>query len=210
MYKRTALILFLSSLLGACALHSSQIWNNFGLRPLSVQSPEQGRSMRGTLRIAALGAPSWLNTREMYYQLDYHNLNKVSAYSKSRWLAPPPTMLANLLVEQLSRARLWQAVVGPRADILADYTLYLHLSRFQQIFKTRNQSYSLIVARASLIDDHHDSVIAQREFHFKVEAPTGDASGGVIAMNQASNDLAVAVERWLKDVSTRHRIGDVR
>lgn len=210
MYKRTALILLLSSLLGACALHSSQTWSNYGLQQQPVQSPERGRPIRGTLRIATLGAPSWLNTRDMYYQLDYHNRNQVSAYSRSRWLAPPPTMLAAVLVEQLSRARLWQAVVGSRTDILADYTLYLHLNRFQQIFKTPNQSYGLIVVRASLIDDHDDSAIAQKEFHFEVRAPTSDAIGGVTAMSHASHDLAVAVEKWLERVSKRHRLDDGR
>lgn len=199
MYKRTLTILVLSSLLGACALPSAHTWTNYTLQS-PPQSSRPGKAVPLSLQIVAVDAPSWLKGRDMYYRLLYSDRGRISAYSRSRWLASPPTMLANLLVNRLSGAGLWRVVVGPGSDIFGDYTLHLRLTEFQQVFKTTKRSYGIVAARASLVDGKHDSVVAQNAFRFEVPARSPDAKGGAAALSTASDELAAAVERWLKRV----------
>lgn len=199
MHKRTPIVLVLCGLLGACAFPAAQTWTNYVLQP-PPRSSRPGKTVPLSLQVATVDAPSWLNSRDMYYRLSYGSRGRVSAYSRSRWLASPPTMLSNLLVDQLSRAGLWRVVLGPGGDIFADYTLHLHLTEFQQVFRTPGQSVGVVAARASLVDQKHDLVVAQTMFRFAVAARSADAQGGAAALGKASDELAAAVEHWLQRI----------
>lgn len=197
--RRSLLIVLLSALLGACALHTGQTWTNYTLQP-PQQNVRERKTVPLSLQVVAVDAPDWLNSRDMYYRLDYSNRNRISAYSRSRWLASPPAMLTNLLVDHLSGSGLWGAVLGPGSGVFPDYSLHLHLTAFQQVFKSPERSYGIVAARASLIDGHRDLVVAQTNFRFQVAARTGDAQGGAAALNKASDELVGAVESWLKRI----------
>lgn len=213
MRGRCGLIVVVGCLLASCAMDSPRVWkNNYSLQPAPQsihRSLEKRARLPVTVRVAPVQTPQWLDSRELYYQLLYSNPGTLSAYSESRWLATPPTMLESLLVEELARAGRWRAVVGSDTDTLADYTVQLHLSQFQQVFKSRNESYGLLSARGSLIDVRRDSVIAQRTFRFEVVAPSADAAGGAHALSKASQDLIAALEKWLEK-NIRQRIGAPR
>lgn len=199
MKTKLILVLLLSAALGACALHPAHTWTNYTLSQ-AAPGPRSDKAVPLSLQVAAVEAPSWLNSRDMYYRLAYSDANSISSYSRSRWLAPPPTMLVSLLVDRLSHAGLWRAVVGPGSGVFADYTLKLHLTRFEQVFTSPGHSDGIVAARVSLVDGHSDAVIAQRGFRFKVVAPTADAQGGAAALGRASDELAVAVEHWLVQI----------
>lgn len=199
MYKRTLTLLALSSLLGACALSPAHTETNYTLQPPPQHSSSRpGKAVPLSLQVAAVDAPTWLEGRNMYYQFLYSEQDRVLAYSQSRWLASPPTMLANLLVNQLSGANLWRVVVGPSSNVSSDYMLHVHLTEFQQVFKTSKRSYGILAARASLVDGKTDAVVAEKVFRFEVAARSPDAQGGAEALSKASGELAAAVARWLQ------------
>lgn len=206
MRARFVLIVTCCALVGACSLSPPKTWkNNYALRPLPAPA-EHGHHKASpvpvTLRVAAVDAPNWLASRDMYYQLNYSNRNTISAYSESRWLAPPPVMVQRLLLEGLSDAGDWEAVIGANDNARADYVLRIHLLQFQQIFSTRQKSFGLLMARGTLIDARHDAVRAQRTFRFEVRAATADTDGGARALSEASHDLVAAVRQWLRAVVT--------
>lgn len=207
MNRQFVLLLILSVTVGACALGPPKAWkNNYTLRPMTPsagRAPRQGATIDATLRVVGVIASDWLNNRDMYYRLDYGNPDKISAYSESRWLAPPPVMLRRLLLDALSNAGRWRAVVGPDTDVRVDYALRLHLTEFQQVFASQQKSYGLLLARGSLIDVRHDTVIAQQGFRFEVTARSPDSQGGADALREASYDLVDAVAQWLDKVMTR-------
>ena len=185
-----------------CSLAPPKTWkNNYALR--SLQAPP-GRErahespVPATLRVAAVDAPTWLAGRDMYYQLTYSSRDRVSAYSESRWLAPPSVMLQRLLLEGLSTSGGWKAVIGPDDNAGADWVMHLRLMEFQQTFASEKQSFGLLLARGTLIDARQDAVRAQRTFRFEVPAPSADSDGGAQALSEASHDLVNAVRTWLR------------
>jgi len=149
------------------------------------------------LEVQRVAAPAWLRTRDMYYQLAYHNEQTISAYSRARWTIPPAEMIRSLLQERLASLGAWRAVVGPETEVHADLTLRLRLTAFQQRFTSPVQSYGILAATATLIDNRNDDVVGQEEFSFRIKAPAPNAAGAVQALDHANHKLAAALETWL-------------
>lgn len=201
MFIRTVMTVLISCTLAACSLGPHRVWTNYGLQHHAASTAAATNNrLPVTLKVAAVDAPDWLNTRAMYYRLLYSDSDRIAAYSKSRWLASPPKLIGNALINDLSHAGRWQAVVSPDADASADYTLHMHLTRFEQDFKSSKRSVGVITARVSLIDNHKDSVVAQKRFRYAVPAPSANAQGGVSALTKASQQLLSAVQGWLKNI----------
>lgn len=204
MRVRFILIVICCALVGACSLSPPKTWkNNYALRPLPApagRGHHKASPIPATLRVTAVDAPNWLASRDMYYQLNYSNRERISAYSESRWLAPPPVMVQRLLLEGLSNAGDWEAVIGADDNARADYALRIHLMQFQQTFSTKQKSFGLLMARGTLIDARHDAVRTQHTFRFEIQAPSADSDGGARALSKASHDLVAAVRQWLRTV----------
>lgn len=157
-------------------------------------------NQRGThiLRIAEIDAPNWLDSTNLYYRLEYRNGAKISAYSRSDWVAPPPALLANVLQATLAAgAGQWKAILGPNDVARADLTLQVKLNDFEQQFMSAQQSIGLLDATATLFDAN--GIVAQRQFHIEKPAPSADAAGGVKALSEASQAFAGNIRQWLAD-----------
>lgn len=204
MSVRSFLIVVCCLASAACSLSPPKTWKyNYALRPMAA--PAQGQAggapaVAATLRVAAVEAPNWLDGRDMYYQLNYSNRDRISAYSESRWLASPPVMIQRLMLQGLSGAGDWKAVIGADDNARADYVVHLRLMEFQQTFKSKQDSFGLLMVRATLIDAGHDAVLSQHTFRFEVPSPSADADGGAQALSKASHDLVAAVRQWLLTV----------
>lgn len=205
MLIRTIMTVLVSLTLAACSLGPHRVWTNYGLPHQEASSAAAtGNPLPVTLKVAAVDSPDWLNSRAMYYRLLYSDSDKIAAYTESRWLASPPKLIGSALVSKLSHAGRWQAVVGPDTDASANYTLHMHLTRFEQDFKSPKHSSGVITARVSLIDNQKDTVVAQKRFRFAVQASSANAEGGAAALTRASQQLLKAVQAWLEKVPVNH------
>lgn len=149
------------------------------------------------LQIARIAAPDWLEGTAMYYRLDYQYDGRLSAYGRSDWIAPPATLLEPRIQSAIAAGGGWRAVIGPGNPANADASLQLQLNDFSQAFSGPGQSVGILDATATLIDNHDDSVAAQKHFHIEVAAHSADASGGAKALSEASEQFAAQVQRWL-------------
>lgn len=164
----------------------------------SLDNGQQATDAHGKiLQIAGITVPAWLDGTAMYYRLDYRGDSRVSAYASSDWIAPPATLLEPLLQRAIVGGGNWRAVIGPRNPATADASLRIRLDDFSQAFPRPDHSEAVIDATATLIDNHDDSVIAQKHFRIEVAASSADAEGGAKALDEASGQLAARVQQWL-------------
>ncbi|MGH8183388.1 MAG: ABC-type transport auxiliary lipoprotein family protein [Rhodanobacteraceae bacterium] len=168
-----------------------------------VPPPEHAMTGRAILQIARIDVPPWLRGNAMYYRLDYRHEDRVAAYARSDWLAPPARMLEPLIRDALARGGAWRAVLGPGTPANADVTLHVRLDDFSQVFASPQQSEGVLDATATLLDTRDDDAIAQRHFHVAVAASGADAVGGVAALNRASREFIVQLQGWLRAVPLR-------
>lgn len=157
------------------------------------------------LQIARITMPEWLQGTAMYYRLDYQHDSRLAAYGRSDWVAPPATLLEPVIQNALVMGGGWRAVIGPGNPATADASLHLRLDDFSQTFSQPNDSAGTIDATATLIDNHEDSVVAQKHFRIEVFASSPDAKGGAKALDEASGKLAARLQRWLAQLRFKAR-----
>ncbi|HET7370893.1 MAG TPA: ABC-type transport auxiliary lipoprotein family protein [Gammaproteobacteria bacterium] len=155
------------------------------------------------LRIAEISAPNWLASNNLYYRLAYRNEAKISAYSRSNWVAPPTVLLGNVLQNTLASAGQWRAILGPSDVNQADVTLRVELNDFEQTFSGQQQSAGVLDATVTIVGSDNTRILGQRHFHIEKPAPSADAAGGVKALSAASRAFAAKVRAWLGDVTAK-------
>ncbi len=186
--------------LGGCSSMSGTVFPHryaLGVPTPAAPGPGAAPAQPVTLRLARIDVPSWLEGTGLYYRLVYRHDGRIAEYSHARWVAPPAIMLERVLEQALRASGHWQAVLGPDGAGAADASLHLRLNDFSQHFASRDDSYGVVDATATLVDDGTGHVVAQKQFHVRVGAPTPDAEGGVKALGGACADLARQLRHWL-------------
>lgn len=156
---------------------------------------------RGTLRVARISAPPWLDGTDLYYRLAWRHDHAIAAYADSDWVSPPARMLGQVIVNALAGAALWRIVLGPDSPAQVALGLDIRLDDFSQVFTSPGASVGVLDATATLVDNRDGRVIAQRRFQVKASAPSADAAGGVEALNDASRQFATQLVDWLRDAA---------
>jgi cholesterol transport system auxiliary component len=155
----------------------------------------------------------------MLYRLTYANPQQLQPYAQARWSMPPAQLLRQRLRARLGEHhlllnagdRLAESVkttaTPPRPPIPSQpvLSLRLELEEFSQLFDSPQQSTGLLVLRATLTQASPtgEQLIAQRSFTLQRPAPTPDAAGGVQALSEASEAVALEVGDWVAGVSPR-------
>lgn len=169
----------------------------------SLQDPVQpARPARFplVLLVSTAEAPSWFENPALYYRLAYRDGRVLQPYAKSRWVGPAAELLTQRLHAYLASQGLFNAVLGPEDGARVDYALRVTLEDFSQVFQSPGSSVGQVRARLTLVHLADQRVIGQRVFQQEVPAPSADARGGVIALDQASARLVEEVSVWLADL----------
>jgi cholesterol transport system auxiliary component len=200
-------LLFSLVVFNGCATAPGVVPTHYTLTPTEKVTAPATATYGKVLQVARVSAPSWLNSRDIYYQLLYQDKETISAYSQAQWISTPPVLIGRLLENQLNDSHLWKAVVSSDSNAVSDMTLHLDLREFQQKFSSPKKSYGVLRASATIIDNQSGEVLAQRDFHYRESAPQSDARGGVAALNRATNEMLAAVSGWLVQVMERKNKG---
>lgn len=149
------------------------------------------------LLVSTAEAPSWFQNPSLYYRLAYRDGRVLQPYARSRWVGPAAELLTQRLHAYLAASGLFKAVIGPEDGARVDYALRVTLEDFSQVFQSPDTSAGHVRARLTLVELASQRVVAQQVFEQEVQAPSADARGGVIALDQASARLVEAVNGWL-------------
>jgi cholesterol transport system auxiliary component len=129
-------------------------------------------------------APGFDTSQIAYVRRPY----EIEYFTHNQWVDTPSNMLAPKMVRAIERTGAFQAVLGSPTSAIGQYRLETEIARLQQDFST-SPSHVRLTLRAVLIDTATRKVVASREFDARVDAPTDDPYGGVIAAQQAANQV---------------------
>ena len=148
-----------------------------------------------TLLVATPAVNSDYQTRNMVYSTEPYQSR---FFAKSQWIAPPAQMLLPLLVTSLQNTRHFHAVVAPPFPGLAEVSLDTRLLEFRQEFFNDRSQFKMVLL-AVLIKTSTSHVIVERRFSATVAASENNPYGGVVAANQATQQILQQLSRWCVD-----------
>jgi ABC-type uncharacterized transport system auxiliary subunit len=147
---------------------------------------------RANIMVYEVAAPAWIDSSSIYYRLAYQQAARPMPYAQSEWVMPPAGLLTQRLRSSLSASG--SSELRPVAsEEPAVYALRSELFEFEQIFDQPGRSRGVLRLRATL---EGQGMWAQRTFIIEKPAPTADAAGGVAALSQCADELAVLINEW--------------
>lgn len=129
-------------------------------------------------------APGFDTSQIVYVRRPY----EIAYFAHNRWVDTPSTMLAPMMVGAIERSGAFHAVLGAPTSATGQLRLETELVRLQQDFST-TPSHVRLTLRATLVDATTRRVIAGREFDVRVNAPSDDPYGGVMAAQRAASQV---------------------
>jgi cholesterol transport system auxiliary component len=171
---------------------------------------------QAALIVGEIEASPALESTAMLYRLAYANPQQLRPYAQARWSMPPAQLLRQRLRVRLGESyallnagdRLIASAAttttntGTTATLRPPLSLRLELEEFSQLFDSPQQSTGLLRLRATLTQASPtgEQLMAQRSFTLQRPAPTPDAAGGVQALSEASEAVALEVGAWVAGV----------
>jgi cholesterol transport system auxiliary component len=188
---------------------------DFGASPPSRMPASTARTpAQAALIVGEIESSPALEGTAMLYRLAYANSQQLQPYTQARWSMPPAQLLRQRLRARLGESyallnpgdRLIGSAKNTATGIAAPsrppLNLRLELEEFSQLFDTPELSAGLLRLRATLTQASPtgEQLIAQRSLILKRPAPTPDAPGGVQALAEASEAVALEVGAWVAGV----------
>lgn len=197
-YSSRALALLgmiLAALMAGCALPergASPVLYDFGERAPPTAAANVTLS-RPALAVTVHAASS-LDSTALLYRLAYDDARQLRTYALARWAVLPADLVQQRLREVLSRQR---TVLKPGQG--ATQVLTLELEEFSQVFDKPGQSAGVLRLRATLQQTGASGfkTLAQRSVSVQRPAPTAGASGGVRALEAATDAAVAELAQWL-------------
>lgn len=171
----------------------------FDLGPAAPRAGAPSAARLPPLAVADIQAPSWLETPQMYYRLNYASANQPQPYSASRWATPPVQLFGHRLRTRLSQAG--GAVLTVQDGAVDVPVLRIEADDFSQHFTAPGQSMALVTMRVSLFSGR--TWLAQKSFSRQVPASTADAAGGAKALADASDAVIDDMVIWLSGLKLK-------
>lgn len=129
-----------------------------------------------------LDAPVWLWDERIRYRLLYEDATIIHYYSLDRWEAPLPALLENRLI-----------INGEQS-----LQLKIHLTQFEQQFKTLNQARVVMSLIVSVIAKKDYRLLASRTFDLSQNTISPDAAGAIMSFVTLTEQAKTDIEGWLE------------
>ena len=154
--------------------------------------PYPAKAAQVDIVVYEVTAPAWMDQSSMYYRLAYRNAANPMPYAQSQWVMSPAALLTQRLRSSLNASSSGE-IQRVSSEDPAVYALRSELFEFEQVFDQPDRSRGVLRLRATL---EGGGVWTQRTFAIEKPAPTADAAGGVTALSQCADELAVLINQW--------------
>ncbi len=161
---------------------------------LKTMSSDSTQCLDKSLKVAQ----SFSTTAIMSVKMNYaQGLHKQYVYSESQWADSPNRAINAAIVKLLKTTRLFKSVLTSKSRSKSNLTLEINIEDFIQYFNDdASKSYVNAIISLSLLDTATNSVIATNRFESRVNTKSLDASGGVMALNKALEDILEQTNTW--------------
>jgi cholesterol transport system auxiliary component len=183
MSRRYLPALLLSVLLAGCVSFLGQSGEQPRLYRLDAVLADKAAMAKrdAVLAVSLPQAQPGADSAAMAYVQQAH---QVEYFASSRWADTPARMLEPLLLQALSQAGGFRAVVSNVGSVAADFRLDSEWLRLQQEF-TPQPSRMHLTLRVQLVNLKTRQVVAAQEIDEVEPAASENAYGGVMAANRA-------------------------
>ena len=154
---------------------------------MAATSPSPATTPAGgpTLMVSPPRAAAGFDSQRIIYLREPH---KLEYFAQSEWVDPPARMLGPLLVSAIERSGAFRAVMMTPGSASGEMRLDTEVVRLQQEFQTQPSRVHFTL-RAYVVEERTRRVLAWREFDTTVDAASEDPYGGVVAANQAVQNV---------------------
>lgn len=143
-------------------------------------------------------APLWFDALGIEYRLAYADVSRLREYGRARWAGPPAQLIQQRLMQQLGLATSGQG----RANCI----LRVDITEFSQIFSSPERSKGILQGRAQWLDRSR-TPLAELGFDIEKIAPSPDSRGGVSALQATTEQLAIDLLAWEKQLLAMGKAG---
>nr|WP_321267988.1 ABC-type transport auxiliary lipoprotein family protein [uncultured Sulfurimonas sp.] len=136
-----------------------------------------------SLKVSQAFSSSSLMSLEMSYVQAPHN---IYSYSQAQWNNSPNQEITSQVVKALRDSKMFANTQSSKSRSKSDLVLEVNIEDFMQYYsKELDKSYVKVTISFALIDFNTNKVLADETFTSTQDVSTLNASGGVVALNQA-------------------------
>ena len=168
--------------------------HEYTILPSYIPTSKVTNSIHGTLKISSTRSIASLSSMQFYYLKE---TSHIDAYLYSRWSDTPSSMIDRSLYSAMQQKQLFETLIPSTSTATADLVLESDLNAFYHRFHKDSNSEGLIDITYRLINPKTKTTIASKRFIITEPSPSEDAQGGVIALNNATQDLSLQCIAWL-------------
>ncbi|MBL0707673.1 MAG: membrane integrity-associated transporter subunit PqiC [Sulfurimonas sp.] len=178
---------FVLIVLSGCMITKSPVAQyQLSVEPLSEIDTSSGCKDK-SLKVSQAFSSSSLMSLDMNYIEDK---NKIYSYSQSQWNDSVNQEVTSHILKVLRTSKLFKNTQNSKSRSRSDLILEINIIEFMQYFTDESKkSYVNIEISITLIDEKTAQVVATSSFSSKKKVDTLDASGGVIAFDEALRDI---------------------
>ena len=167
----------------------------------NAAAPATGeRTVLPPVLVAETVVPSWLDTADMTYRLQYANDLQLHPYANSRWSAPPVQLFEQRLKAGIAAAG-GRVLSSSEAANNVPLVLHVDADDFTQVFDRADHSNGRVALRVSLFNGR--ALLDQTVIVKQVEAHGADAAAGAHALAGASDAAIADIVHWLGSVDVK-------
>ncbi len=166
--------------------------------PASSSTPSSPNTKAApTLVIYPPRAAAGFDSQRIIYLRQTH---KLEYFAHSQWIDTPARMLAPLIVAVLGDAGAFDGVLLSTGGVAGDMRLDTEVLRLQQDFRSHPSSVRFTL-RVNLVDSAGREVLRSRDLDASVAATSDDPYAGVVAANQAVQEVLQQLAALCADAS---------
>lgn len=191
--KHSVLYLLIALWLGGCSTTTPPTHEYTVLSPEISSShtpPQSGK----VLSVASSKALSSLMGKNIIYLREN---GESGAYLYSRWSDTPSVLIQRTLIQSLHDSALFASVIPASSLAQGEWILESELDGFYHRFENK-QSTGYIDITYRIVERPTKKIIASKRFVITAPAPSNDASGGIIALTNATRELNSQCVAWLR------------
>ena len=139
-----------------------------------------------------IAAPGYETSNMIYVMVPY----QLKSFANHRWVASPAQLLLPLLADHIRSRHYFKGVMTSPFAGETTYQLNTQLLTLQQEF-LQPDSHVRLVMQATLVNTQSGKVLASRVFQAIIPTKSNNPYGGVLATNQAANQVLNQIARFV-------------
>lgn len=193
---QTTLLMLLALIFAGCTTITPPI-TRYTLLSYNSKTVPSSVQTSYSLKLSGMKAPYSLSTKSLVYVKDSQ---EIGTYLYSQWSDTPNSMIEHYMAISLDESQLFSSLIPKSSTLQSDLLLESSLSSFYHRIHEDKSSDGYLDITYLLIDQKTKKMIAKKRFIITASAPSLDAQGGVIALNEATHQLASQSIAWLNTI----------